>query len=386
MKFIREALDDLLEAGLYRRMHTVTHRKGACIRIGEKDLVSFASNDYLGLSEHPEIIEASRAATEQSTGTGASRLVQGNTTLHEELEQKIARFYKTEDSLVFPTGYMANIGIISALMEDDDVIISDELNHASIIDGCRLAGATVSVYDHKDLAMLEQALEEYTLSPKTLIITESLFSMDGDVAPLQKIVALAKKHNAMTLVDDAHAIGVLGESGRGGLEMSGVEGEVDFVMGTLSKTLGAMGGFAAGSADFINYLRNRARSFIFTTSLPAGVCAAASKAIDIIETNSRPREKLWKNVRYFKKTLRTAGIRPMCEETNIIPIVIGDANETLACAAKLLAAGLFVPAIRPPTVPEGSSRLRIAITAAHSTENIDALTAALQKIAVEKIQ
>ena len=386
MKFIRETLDDLLEAGLYRRMHTITHRRGAHIRIGGKDLISFASNDYLGLSEHPEAIEAARSATEQSTGTGASRLVQGNTTLHEELERKIARFCKTEDALVFPTGYMANVGIISALMDDDDVIVSDELNHASIIDGCRLAGSTVSVYGHKDLAMLEQTLEEYTLSPKTLIITESLFSMDGDIAPLQKIVALAKKHNAMTLVDDAHAIGVLGENGRGGLEMAGVEGRVDFVMGTLSKALGALGGFAAGSADFVDYLRNHARSFIFTTSLPAGICAAASKAIDILETDPRPRERLWENVRHFKKALRGVGIRPMCEETNIIPIVIGDVDETLSCTAKLLDAGLFVPAIRPPTVPEGSSRLRIAITAAHSAENIDALVKALKKITLEKIK
>ncbi len=381
MDFIEEYLNDLLASGLYRRMHTLAVSAGRRIKIDGRELVSFASNDDLGLARHPEVVEAAAAAIHaDGAGTGAARLVQGNFACHDELEERIARFHKTEAALVFPTGYMTNVGVISSLIDVDDVIISDELNHASIIDGCRLAGATISVYPHKDLAMLEQALEEYELSPKSLVVTESLFSMDGDIAPLDRIVALAESHNALTLVDDAHALGVLGETGRGALEWAGIEGRVDFIVGTLSKALGALGGFAAGSAEFVDFLRNRARSFIYTTSLPSSICAAASKALEIIENDPAPRERLWSNIRHFKAALREAGIKPLCEETNIIPIVIGTAEDASAASEKLFEAGFFVPAIRPPTVPEHSSRLRIAMTAAHTFEEIDSFVAALKKV------
>ena len=381
MKFIRDYLNDLTAAGLYRKMHTVARCKGCRIQVGDRQLVSFASNDYLGLSQHPEVVEASaEGARADGAGTGASRLIQGNFRYHEELEEKIARFCNAEAALLFPTGYMANVGVIASLIDDDDVIISDELNHASIIDGCRLSGATVSVYPHKDLAALEQALEEYALSPRRLVVTESLFSMDGDIAPLREIVGMAEKHGALTMVDDAHAIGILGEGRRGGLELTGVEGRVNFVIGTLSKALGVLGGFAAGKKEFIDFLVNRARSFIYTTALPASVCAAASKAIDIISRDPEPSRRLWDNVRRFKAGLRDAGISPFCEETHIIPIVVGGNEDALSAASYLYEQGFFVPAIRPPTVPEGGARLRITLTAMHTFEEIDSLVAALKKI------
>jgi 8-amino-7-oxononanoate synthase len=381
MDYILDCLNDIKAAGLYRTIYAIAEREGSHIQIGERELVSFASNDYLGLARRPEVVEAAVAAARKyGAGACASRLIQGNFSFHEELEEKIARFINAPAALLFPTGYMANLGVISSLIEDDDVIVSDQFNHASIVDGCRLTGATVSVYPHADLAQIEQALDEYALAPKRLLITESLFSMDGDVAPLREIVKLAKERGALTMVDDAHGVGVLGENGRGGLELAGVEGRVDFLVGTLSKALGGLGGFAAGSREFVDLLRNSARSFIYTTALPATVCAAASAAIDLAQKDSSPRARLWDNVRHFKKALRDAGIKPLYEETQIMPVVIGSNDDAVAASAQLFERGFFVPAMRPPTVPEGSARFRIAITAMHSHDEIDAFVKALCEI------
>jgi 8-amino-7-oxononanoate synthase len=381
VEFISDQLNDLLTKNLYRQPVTVSERAGTRIVVDGRELLSFASNDYLGLSQHPEVIKAAVEATERhGTGAGSSRIVQGTMEYHRALERKIARLKGCEDALLFPTGYMANIGVLSSLIEEDDVVISDELNHASIVDACKMTGATVVVYPHKNLERLNQALDEYSLIEKRIVVTDGLFSMDGDLAPLREITALAREHGAYTFVDDAHATGVFGQNGSGTTEHFNLKGQADFITGTLSKALGALGGFAAGRTDFIDFIRNRARSFIYTTSLPAGVIAAADKALDIIANAPELRKKLWDNVEHFARQLRGAGIRPLYAESQIMPIVLGSTENALAGAKKLLERGLFVPAIRPPTVPEGTSRLRVSLMAQHTHEDIDRLVGALGEL------
>ena len=381
MEFISDQLNDLLAKNLYRQPFTVSERHGARIVVDGKELISFASNDYLGLSQHPEVIKAALDATARhGVGTGSSRIIQGTMECHRSLEKKIAELKGCEDALLFPTGYMANIGVLSTLIDEDDVVISDELNHASIIDACKMTGATVVVYPHKNMERLNQALEEYSLIEKRFVVTDGLFSMDGDLAPLRELVALAREHGAYTFVDDAHATGVFGRTGRGSTEHFDVKGQVDFITGTLSKAVGSLGGFAAGRADFVDFLRQRARSFMYTTAPPPCVVAAAEKAVDLIAKASGPREKLWDNINYFCRRLREAGVRPLHGESQIIPVVLGSTENALAGARELLERGLFVPAIRPPTVPEGTSRLRINMTALHTHEEIDKLVEALKSL------
>ena len=385
MEFISDQLNDLLARNLYRQPYTVTERHGTRVVVEGKELISFASNDYLGLSQDPDVIKAAVEATVRyGAGTASSRILQGTMEFHRSLERKLAQFKGCEDALIFPTGYMANIGVLSSLVDEDDVVISDELNHASIVDACKMTGATVVIYPHKNMERLNEALDEYSLIEKRLVLTDGLFSMDGDLAPLREITSLAREHGAYTFVDDAHGTGVFGREGRGVTEHFDLKGQVDFITGTLSKAIGALGGFAAGRADFIDFLRNRARSFIYTTAPPAGVIAAAEKALDIIIASPQLREKLWDNVNYFISRLRAAGIRPLCTESQIVPIMLGSAENAIAASKKLADSGLFIPAIRPPTVPEDTARLRVNITAPHTHEDIDRLVEVLQTLDIEQ--
>jgi glycine C-acetyltransferase/8-amino-7-oxononanoate synthase len=384
VEFISDQLNDLLARNLYRQPATVSERHGTRVVVEGKELISFASNDYLGLSQHPDVIKAAVEATiRYGAGTASSRILQGTMEFHRSLERKLAQFKGCEDALIFPTGYMANIGVLSSLLDEDDVVISDELSHASIVDACRMTGATVVVYPHKNMERLNEALDEYSLIEKRIVLTDGLFSMDGDLAPLREITALAREHGAYTFVDDAHGTGVFGREGRGVIEHFDLKGQVDFITGTLSKAMGALGGFAAGRGDFIDFLRNRARSFIYTTAPPASVIVAAEKALDIIIASPELRGKLWDNVNYLTRQLRSAGIKPLCSESQIVPIMLGSAENAIAASKKLVDAGFFIPAIRPPTVPEGTARLRVNITAPHTHEDIDRLVEAIQTLGIE---
>jgi len=372
--FIEQELSRLKDAGLYRHMPLIQGPQEPKVKINGKDVILLCSNNYLGLANHPKVKEASISAIEKyGFGSGASRLVSGNMELHEELEQRLAGFKDTEAALVFNSGYHANIGIIPALASRGNLIFSDKLNHASIVDACILSRARLIRYPHKDMDALEKLLKKN--SPLTthhlpLIITDGIFSMDGDIAPLKELSELADKYNCMLMIDDAHATGVLGESGKGTMEYFGIDNPNIIQMGTLGKALGCFGAYIVGSRKLIDYLINKARSFIYTTSLPSSVCAASIAAIDIIEDEPQLRQNLWDRIKFFRSSLVNAGFDIMNSETQIIPILIGKADKTVKISNNLLDKGVFVQAIRPPTVPEGTSRLRITLMATHSWDDL----------------
>ena len=372
--FIEQELSRLKDAGLYRHMPLIQGPQEPKVKINGKDVILLCSNNYLGLANHPKVKEASISAIEKyGFGSGASRLVSGNMELHEELEQRLAGFKDTEAALVFNSGYHANIGIIPALASRGNLIFSDKLNHASIVDACILSRARLIRYPHKDMDALEKLLKKnspLTTHHSPLIITDGIFSMDGDIAPLKELSELADKYNCMLMIDDAHATGVLGESGKGTMEYFGIDNPNIIQMGTLGKALGCFGAYIVGSRKLIDYLINKARSFIYTTSLPSSVCAASIAAIDIIEDEPQLRQNLWDRIKFFRSSLVNAGFDIMNSETQIIPILIGKADKTVKISNNLLDKGVFVQAIRPPTVPEGTSRLRITLMATHSWDDL----------------
>ncbi|MCX9011873.1 MAG: 8-amino-7-oxononanoate synthase [Candidatus Methanoperedens sp.] len=372
LDWLKEELTGIKNKGLYRRFSIIESAQTPRIIRGGKELILLSSNNYLGLTTHPEVKKAAiKAVEDYGSGAGGSRLTTGNIGLYESLEERIARFKDTEDALVFSTGYMANIGIISAIMNIGDLILSDELNHASIIDGCRLSRADVKIYTHGDASCIEKILRT-SKHRKKLIVTDGVFSMDGDIAPLPEIVELGEKYDAMVMVDDAHATGVLGKHCRGTCDYFNIE--VDINMGTLSKALASMGGYAAGNEELIDFLSNRARSFIYSTALPPPAIAAAKAAIDIVEKEN-PAKKLWQNVAVYKKGLTDMGM-VINSQTQIIPIMTGEARTTMEAAAELERLGVFAQGIRPPTVPEGKGRIRTSLMATHSGQDImDALDA-----------
>jgi glycine C-acetyltransferase/8-amino-7-oxononanoate synthase len=375
-EFIEQELNELKKAGLFRELRTIEKANGSRIIIGGKEHINFCSNNYLGLAQHPKVIEkAIEIIRAFGFGAGASRLISGNTIIHEELERKIAKFKNREAAIVFPSGYMANLGAITSLVDENDTVIIDRLNHASIIDACRLSKAKMQVYPHKDLISLEIILQRSEKYRRRLIITDSVFSMDGDIAPVKDIVELGKKYNALTMTDDAHATGVLE-----------YEGRPDIVMGTLSKAVGSLGGFISGSYKLIDYLRNKARSFIYTTALPPAACAAAIAALEIIENEPELSRNLRMNSQLLREKISRinstdlhAGAENLFSgpEAPIIPILIGDADRTMKISQQLFERGFFVSGIRPPTVPRGESRLRVTVTANHTTEDLDAFTKTL---------
>jgi glycine C-acetyltransferase/8-amino-7-oxononanoate synthase len=381
MKYISDELIKIKNAGLYRELKVVGSAQDTHIEIEGKTFLSFCSNNYLGLANNPSVIKAVKDAVEEyGWGAGASRLVSGNMSLHESLEDEISRFKGKEAALVFPTGYMANLGAISSLVSNGDLVICDKLNHASIIDGCRLSGADFRVYAHCDMVKLENVLRKSTKYNRKLIVTDSVFSMDGDLAPLPDIVRIAGKHKAMVMVDEAHGTGVFGKNGRGVIEHFNLNKEVYIVMGTLSKAIGSLGGYVCGDIDLINYLRNKARSFMYTTALPPAVCAASIAGIKLIQNDPSLRESLWRNVRFIKEKLKSLNFSIISSESPIIPILIGDSQKAVDMSNFLYKKGLLIPAIRPPTVPANSSRLRMTIMSTHTKEDLERLLEALSEV------
>ncbi|MGQ0637345.1 MAG: 8-amino-7-oxononanoate synthase [Planctomycetaceae bacterium] len=375
LDWIAPELAALQSAGLLRRRRVVEPLADGWCLAGGRRLRNFASNDYLNLAHDPRLAEAcQRAARESGVGARASALVCGRTHWHAALEDRLARFEGQPAAIVFPTGYAANVGSIAALAGKGDCIFSDRLNHASLIDGCRLSRAAVRLYDHADLAGLERDLQQVIAFRRRLIVTDSVFSMDGDLAPLPELCALAERHQAMLLVDEAHATGVFGASGRGVAELMGVEGKVGVRVGTLSKAAGVQGGFVAGPQPLIDWLWNRARVQIFSTALSPALCAAASTAVELIEREPWRRERLLSLTAGFRERLAAVGVVvPRGAVGPIVPIVLHAPDRALRVAAQLEEAGYLVGAIRPPSIPAGTSRLRITLSCAHTADDVSQL-------------
>ena len=379
--FFRDEIRDLKKEGLYRELRTIQGEQDSSVVMDGKRVLMLSSNNYLGLANHPGLKKASiDAALCYGTGSGASRLISGNMGIHRTLEKELALFKGTDRALLFSSGYHANLGVISALAGEGDLILSDELNHASIIDGCRLSRAEVRVYKHANINSLKGVLKRSSIFKKKLIITDSVFSMDGDIAPLPDIVDLAEKYSALVMVDDAHGTGVLGEKGKGAIEHFGLSGRVEIQMGTLGKALGSFGAYIAGSEDLIDYLVNKARSLLYTTALPPSVCGAALAALKILGERPDLISQLRNNTTYFRKGMRDLGHLIPEGETPIIPLVLGDPSVTMEMTQSLWDEGVYVQGIRPPTVPDGTSRLRITLMATHTKEQLDFSLRAFEKI------
>lgn len=382
--FFDETLTSLHQEGLKRDLCLLSGAQKRNIIIEGKKVLNFCSNNYLGLADDVRVGQAAIDCIErEGFGSGASRLVCGNMAAHQQLEKRLAGFKKTENCLVFSTGYMANVGIISSVFGRDDIIFSDRLNHASIIDGMQLSRAKWKRYSHRDMDSLETMLKTSGSYRKRGIITDSVFSMDGDIAPLDKIVPLAKKYDCLVMIDEAHALGVMGKNGRGLAEHFGVEKEIDIQMGTLSKAAGSFGAYCCGSNSLVSFLINKARSFIYTTGMPPSVAAASLKAIEIIEEKPQRRKQLWSNTHYVKAALEQMGFDTMDTQTPIIPILIKDSDAAVRFSKRLFEEGVFVSAIRPPTVPRNTARLRLTVMATHTKQQLNFTLEQMKKIGKE---
>jgi len=360
-------LREVEQQGLYRQMRLVDGAQDSVVVLDGREMLLLSSNNYLGIANHPVLKHAAQQAIEEfGCSAGASRLISGHMTLHQQLETKLAAFKYTEAALVFPSGYHANVGTISALLGPGDTVVSDALNHASIIDGCRLSRAEVKVFRHGDVTHLEELLANASTSGHRLIVTDSVFSMDGDVAPLAEIVMLARRYQAWVMVDEAHGTGVFGARGAGLVDALGLEHDVDIHMGTLGKALGGFGAYVAGSHELIAWLVNRARSVGYTTGIPPAVAATAMAALDIVASEPERRRRLWDNAAFLRDGLTTLGYAVGPTQSPILPVIIGDATTTMALAAALLERGVWAHGIRPPTVPVGTSRLRVTPMATHT--------------------
>jgi 8-amino-7-oxononanoate synthase len=381
---LQERLDLLESQGLRRSLRRVDRRSGAIIQIGASSYVDFASNDYLGLASDDRIaVAATDVLRTNGTGSPASRLISGNHAIHEELERHIASFKGTEAALLFTSGYAANLGAIPALVRKGDAIYTDQLNHASLIDGCRLSRAEVRIFPHRDIAALRRMLAADTGFRRKMIVVDSVFSMDGDLFPLDELAEVAEENDAWTYVDDAHATGVLGERGTGSVEHFGVEGRIDVAMGTLGKAFGTSGAFIAGSKTLVEFLLNRARSFIFTTASPPAIAAATIEAIRIAQDEPWRRDRLRANGERLRSALSDF-LPEHCFESSssphILPVVVGSSARAVQVGTELQNRGFIVGVVRPPTVPPGTSRLRISSSAAHTEEQVDALARHLTQI------
>jgi 8-amino-7-oxononanoate synthase len=381
--FLGDELAAREAAGLRRRLRAVEGRQAARVAIDGRSLISLCSNNYLGLADHPALIEAAvAAARELGVGAGASRLVSGSMRLHHRLEERLAAFKGTRRALLFNSGYHANLGTIQALVGKEDAVFSDALNHASLIDGCRLSRAALHVYPHRDAGALAALLGRVTARRK-LIVTDSVFSMDGDTAPLAEICALAERHGAMVMVDEAHATGVLGRKGAGLVEALGLQGRVDVQMGTLGKALGGFGAYVAGSETLIEYLLNCARTFVYTTALPPPVVAAALAALDVVEREPERRAAALANAARLRSGLHRLGYEVPAGEAAIVPVLLGDAALTMRVSDALLLRGVLALGIRPPTVPAGTARIRTTVMATHTQADVDAALDAFAAVKAE---
>jgi 8-amino-7-oxononanoate synthase len=382
LAWIGDALAQLERNGLRRRLTIRSGPQTAHVEIGGRGLVNFGSNDYLGLAADERLAAAARAASErEGWGSGASPLVSGRSESHAALERRLAEFEGAEAALVFPSGFAANAGVIPALVEEPDAIFGDAKNHASLIDGCRLAKAARFVYPHADCDALEELLKNSAGFRRRLLVTDSIFSMDGDIAPLMRIAELAERYHAMLLVDEAHATGVFGERGAGVVEQLGVHERVHVRIGTLSKAFGTGGGFVCGSQPLIDWLANRARTYVFSTAQPAATSAAGLAALEIVESEPWRRRELLERVDGFRQTLREQGWDTGNSESQIVPLMVGDPWRTMELTAALGETGFFVPGIRPPSVPEGESLLRVSVCWHHTAEVLDQLLKRLATIA-----
>jgi glycine C-acetyltransferase len=388
LKHLTAQLDDLKQRGTYFKLRVLDDVQGPVCTYDGKKVINLASNNYLGLCDHPKLREAAiEAIKEYGVGSGAVRTIAGTMKIHMELEEKIARFKNVEACVVFQSGFTANAGTVSSILGKEDFIISDELNHASIIDGARLSRAKIKVFRHKDVAHAEEILKEIENEPgRKLIITDGVFSMDGDIGPVDKLCDLADKYGAIMMVDDAHASGVLGRNGRGSIDHFNCHGRVDIQVGTLSKAIGALGGYVCGSKDLIDYLYHRARPFLFSTSHPPSVTATCIAAFDLLENEPERIERLWDNTRYFKAELGRigfdiGGITTPASETPITPIIIGDGKKTMEFSRALFDAGVMATGIAFPTVAEGKARIRTIMTSEHTREQLDQALETLQSVA-----
>jgi len=368
----------------YFYMRSLESFSGPRVKIDGREMIMFGSNNYLGLTNHPKVKEAAmKAIKEYGIGSGGSRLLSGTFGLHEELERELAKFKGTESAIVFNTGLMANVGSIRSFVNDKSIVINDEKNHASIVDGSIFSRAHVRVFLHNDMKYLENILDSYPILQDKLIIVDSVYSMDGDIANLPKIYKLAKKYKAMTMIDEAHALGVLGRTGKGALEHFNMVGKIDIVMGTLSKAVGGLGGFVASSRDIVTYLKHASREFIFSTSLPPAVIAGNIAAIKIIQKEPHLLKTLWRNIKYMKEGLKDLGYDTGNSESAIIPVLIRDEVMTYKMAKILDKAGIFVSPVVFPAVKESESRFRVTVMALHSLSDLDRALEAFKKAGKE---
>jgi len=372
MQYLAEDLNGLRSRGLFRPLRVLESAQDTEVTIEGRRLLNLSSNNYLGLTTHPRLTQAMIEATAQyGAGSGAVRTIAGTMAVHEALERKLADFKHTEASLVFQSGFTANVGVLQVMVQEGDVIISDELNHASIIDGIRLSKAERSIYRHRDVEDLEQHLSKHRDKRMKLVVTDGVFSMDGDIAPLKQIVERAEAYSALVMVDDAHASGVLGRNGRGTVNHFGLDGRVDLQIGTLSKAIGVLGGYVASTQTVRDFLIHRARPFLFSTSHPPGVAAACTAALDVLLSEPERIDRLWANTRRFKDGLRRSGFQTGASETPITPVIVGAGQTAMDFSDRLFQAGIFAQGIGYPTVPEGRARIRTIVTSAHSEAQLD---------------
>ncbi|MCI0693227.1 glycine C-acetyltransferase [candidate division KSB1 bacterium] len=384
LDFLNNEIQALKEQGLFINIRTIESAVGAWIQVDGKRVLNLCTNNYLGFANHPKLKEAAKKAIDEyGVGPAAVRSIAGTQTLHRQLERKLAAFKGVEDTISVQSGLLANQAVIPTITTADDVIFSDELNHASIIDGTRLSKAKVVRYKHNDVADLEAKIKSEPAARNRLIITDGVFSMDGDVAPMKEIVEVAEKYNALTMADDAHGEGVLGRAGRGIADHFGLHGRVDIEIGTLSKAFGVVGGYIAGKKAIVDFLRQRARPFLFSSAVTPADIAACIAAVDILAESGELVEKLWANTKYFKDKMKALGFDLGQSVTPITPVMIGDTEKARALSQKLFENNVFAMAIGFPTVPKGKERLRIMISATHSTEDLDFAVKAFEKVGKE---
>ena len=369
--YLASEIESLKAQGLYRRLRVLEDEQRAHTTFDGKSVVNLSSNNYLGLTTHPRLRERAMQALERyGVGTGSVRTIAGTMSIHMELERRLAEFKHTEATVVFQSGFAANAGTVSALLTKEDVIISDELNHASIIDGCRLSRAAIKVFPHKNVEAARRILRELPAAQRKLLITDGVFSMDGDLGPLPQLCALAEEYGAIMMVDDAHASGVFGQNGRGTIDHFGMYGRVDIQVGTLSKAIGALGGYVAGTRSFIDFLHHRARPFLFSTSHPPSVAATCLAALDVLLEEPQIIERLWDNTRFFKAGLTALGFNTGMSESPITPVIVGDGALAMTLSDRLFESGVFAQGIAFPTVARDKARVRTIVTATHTREEL----------------
>jgi glycine C-acetyltransferase len=371
LAYLGKELDNLKEQKLFRELRILEDEQKAHTTVDHKSVVNLSSNNYLGLTTHPRLRKAAlKAIDDYGVGTGSVRTIAGTMDIHMELERRLAAFKKVEKVVVFQSGFAANAGTVSAILTKEDVVISDELNHASIIDGSRLSRATIKVFPHKDVDAARKIIQDLPASQRKLLITDGVFSMDGDLGPLPALCALAEETGCIMMVDDAHASGVFGKNGRGTVDHFDMHGRVDVQVGTLSKAMGALGGYVAGSSDLIEFLYHRARPFLFSTSHPPSVVLACMAALDVLEQEPEIIERLWENTRFFKEGLRGLGFNTGLSDSPITPVIAGEGAKAMLLSDKLFARGVFAQGIAYPTVARDKARVRTIVTATHTREDL----------------